>query len=168
MSAGLPAWFERRVAAPVIDQLRRGMTAEKIALTIAIGASLGVFPLLGTTTALCFGAALALGLNQPVIQLVNYLVYPLQIPLIYVFVRLGERVAGVPGVSFDIKSLTAAFAADPLSFFERFGMTGLLGILGWLMIAIPAAALLYLALLPLLRRTAGRLAPATHEKAAAC
>ena len=168
MTKRVAAWFRRRVAAPVMDQLRRGTTPEKIALTIAIGMSLGVFPLLGTTTVLCFTAAIALGLNQPVIQLVNYLVYPLQFPLIYFFVRVGERIAGARSVPFDVKDLAAAFAADPISFVGRFGITGLHGILGWLMIAVPATGLMYLGLVPLLRRTARGLAPAVHEESFPC
>ena len=168
MSGRLSAWFERRVTEPVLDQLRRGMTPEKIALTIATGMSLGVFPLLGTTSALCFAAAVAFGLNQPVIQVVNYLVFPLQIPLIYLFVRLGERTAGAHSVSFDVKSLTAAFAADPISFIGRFGMTGLHGILGWLMIAVPAASLIYIGLVPVLRRSVRALAPAEQEEITRC
>lgn len=137
MKDRVTAWFRRRVAEPVLDQLRRGMTAEKIALTIAIGASLGVFPLLGTTTVLCFVAALALRLNQPVIQIANYLVYPLQIPLIYFFVKVGQRIAGAPSVAFSVKDIA---------------VTGLHGILGWLVIAVPVTGLVYFGLLPLIRR----------------
>lgn len=160
--------LRRRVAGTVIDQLRRGITPEKVALTIAAGAVLGVFPLLGTTTALCFAAAAALGLNQAVIQVVNYVVYPLQIPMIYVFVRLGERTSGARAVSFSVTELSAAFAADPIAFLGRFGMTGLHGILGWLVIAIPAAGLVYLGLVPLLRRAHRSLVQGDPKDARAC
>jgi uncharacterized protein (DUF2062 family) len=162
------AWFRRRVVGAVLDQLRRGITPEKVALTIALGALLGVFPVLGTTTVLCFAAAAVLGLNQPIAQLVNYLVYPLQIPLIYFFLRLGERTAGGGRVRFDLRELTALFAADPLSFVERFGVTGLHAILGWLLIAVPAVPLLYAVLVPLIRRAARRMGAATHKETARC
>ncbi len=142
----------QRVTAPIAAQLRQGISAEKIALTIAIGAALGVFPLLGTTTALCLIAGAALRLNQPVIQAVNYLMYPMQLLLILVFVRLGERIVSARPVSFSIPELTRRFAEDPLGFLARFGMTGLHGILGWMIVAIPTAFLLRLALLPALRR----------------
>lgn len=164
MTGALGAWLRRRVARPVLDQLRRGITPEKIALTIALGALLGIFPILGSTTLLCFAAAAALGLNQPIVQLVNYLVYPLQIPLIYVFVRLGERIAGADRVAFDIVELTALFASDPLAFLARFGATALHGILGWALVAIPSIPLLHFVLVPLLRRSARRLVPVRSEE----
>jgi uncharacterized protein (DUF2062 family) len=158
----------RRFAQPVLDELRRGITPEKVALTIAAGALLGVFPLLGTTTVLCVAAAAALGLNQAVIQVVNYAAYPLQLPLIYVFVRLGERAAGARAVPFSVTELSAAFAADPIAFLGRFGMTGLHGILGWLVIAVPAAGLIYLGIVPLLRRAHRALVQANPKDAPAC
>ena len=78
-----------KLRALVLDQLRQGITPEKIALTIALAAGIGVFPLLGTTTVLCFAIGVPLRLNQALMQLVNYLVYPLQIAGIYLFVRIG-------------------------------------------------------------------------------
>lgn len=162
------ALLSRRVVRPVLDQLRRGITPEKVALTIAAGAVLGVFPLLGTTTVLCFAAAAALGLNQAVIQVVNYVVYPLQIPMIYVFVRLGERTSGARAVPFSVTELSAAFASDPMAFMGRFGMTGLHGILGWLVVAVPAAGLVYLGLVPLLRRARRSLVQSEPKDAPAC
>jgi len=142
----------RRITSPIVDQLRQGINAEKIALTIAIGAALGVFPLLGTTTALCLAAGVLMRLNQPVIHAVNYLMYPIQLLLIFFFVRLGEWVVRAKPVSFSIPELTRQFADDPLAFLARFGMTGLHGILGWMIVAVPLAFLLRIALLPALRR----------------
>ncbi|MFP5305375.1 MAG: DUF2062 domain-containing protein, partial [Gammaproteobacteria bacterium] len=72
-------FWQRRVVAPIVAQLRQGITPEKIALTLALGAVLGIFPILGSTTLLCAVAGVWLRLNQPVIQIVNYFMYPLQI-----------------------------------------------------------------------------------------
>jgi uncharacterized protein (DUF2062 family) len=65
------------------------MTPGSLALTIAVGAALGVFPVLGSTTLLCALAAFALRLNHPAIQLANYAVYPLQLLLIAPFYAAG-------------------------------------------------------------------------------
>ena len=69
--------------------LKEGMSSKKIALCIALGIVLGIFPVLGTTTLLCTMAALALRLNLPLIQLVNYAVYPLQLFLLSFFYGFG-------------------------------------------------------------------------------
>src|ERR1700722_17675930 len=49
-SGGLRALWRRRVLELAMAQLRQGITPRKIALTIALGVTLGLFPILGTTT----------------------------------------------------------------------------------------------------------------------
>ena len=56
------------------DLALRGMSPEAMALSIALGFVLGVFPVPGCPTLLCALAALALRLNGPAVQAVNYLV----------------------------------------------------------------------------------------------
>ena len=87
---------KNRLIAPFIELLRQGMSPEKIALTIALGIMLGVTPVLGSTTLLCTLAALALRLNLPAIQLVNAVVYPLQIILLIPFFKLGAFAVPTP------------------------------------------------------------------------
>jgi hypothetical protein len=99
-------------------------------------------------------AALWLKLNQPIIQLVNWLVAPLQLPGIYLFVRIGERLTRSPPVQFSISGLVQQFRASPLQFMRLFGMTGVRAVLAWLLIAPAIAAVVYVALRPPLRRLA--------------
>jgi uncharacterized protein (DUF2062 family) len=148
----LREFWQRRVVDVVLAQLRQGITPQKIALTVAIGATVGLFPILGSTTLLCFLAALWLRLNQPIIQTINYLMYPLQVAGIYFFIRLGEWLTRTPPLSFSITGLLEQFRAAPLHFLQQFGMTALRGVLAWCLLAPLAAALLYFSLLPLLRR----------------
>ncbi len=147
----------------LLAQLRQGITPEKIALTLAIGLVLGLFPIFGTTSALCLLAGLWLKLNQPMIQLVNWFAAPLQLPGIYLFVRIGERLTRTPPVHFSIAGLLQQFRAAPLQFLQQFGMTGLRAILAWLLIAPAVAAVVYVALLPPLRRL-GRLRGRSQER----
>src|ERR1039457_853061 len=63
--------FAHRIIQPVLNLLRQGMTPEKVALTIALGVTLGVTPIFGLASILCFLAAILLRLNGPAIQLVN-------------------------------------------------------------------------------------------------
>lgn len=76
MASGQQGFWRRRIVNPLVDLLRQGITSEKIALSIALGITLGITPVIGSTSILCFLAAILLGLNAPAIQLVNYLVYP--------------------------------------------------------------------------------------------
>lgn len=147
------AW-RRRTLDIVVTQLRQGVTADKIALTLAIGLIFGLFPIFGTTTALCVMAALWLKLNQPLMQLVNWFAAPLQLPGIYLFVRIGEHLTHSAPVQFSIPGMVQQFRASPLQFLRMFGMTGLRAILAWLLIAPVIAAVVYFALLAPLRRMA--------------
>jgi len=153
MSAqGLHALWRRRVLGVALAQLRQGITPQRIALTVALGAVLGLFPILGTTTALCLLAGVFLKLNQPILQVVNWVAAPLQLPGIYFFVRTGERLTHAPAVSFSIPALMAAFKTAPLQFLKQYGVTGLRGVLAWVLIAPGIALVLYACLLPALKR----------------
>jgi uncharacterized protein (DUF2062 family) len=150
-------WLTRvreRTLGLVLAQLRQGITAPKIALTLALGLALTVFPIFGTTATLCVLIGLWLRLNQPLLQLINWCATPLQFPAIYFFVRVGERLTHAPPLSFSILGLARSFRASPAAFLREFGMTGLRGILAWALIAPPLAAATYLLLLPPLRRLA--------------
>ena len=57
------SFWKRRVVTPLIAQLKQGVTPEKLALTVALGLVLGIFPILGATTLLCGAAAIALRLK---------------------------------------------------------------------------------------------------------
>jgi uncharacterized protein (DUF2062 family) len=151
-SEGLRALWRRRVLEVTLAQLRQGITPRKIALTIALGVVLGLFPVLGTTTILCLLTGVLLKLNQPAIQAASWLVWPLQVPGIYFFVRAGEWLTHAPRRSFSIRTLLAAFDDSPLRFVQQFGLLGLRGVLAWALIAPPLALLLYLLTLPVLRR----------------
>jgi uncharacterized protein (DUF2062 family) len=148
------SWWRRWLVAPVVKQLILGTTPEKIAWTISLGVVLGVFPIMGSTTLVCLLAGWLLQLNQPVLHVFKTLVYPLHLALILVFIRLGERLYGVPLISFSVPQLLARFQADPLQFVKDFGLAAWHGVSAWLLIAPFAAVLIKMLMLPLLRRLA--------------
>ena len=157
-AATLPeSWWRRRVLAPIIGQLKQGTTPQLIALTIAAGAVIGVFPILGATTLLCAVFAAVLKLNQPIIQLVNYLIYPVQIALLFPFYRAGEKLfqqAPVPLLS--IVELNERFWAAPGQFFVDYGMVALYGVTVWTLLAPVLMGLLYFGLRAPLQRLSRR------------
>ncbi|PYQ20737.1 MAG: DUF2062 domain-containing protein [Acidobacteria bacterium] len=145
-------WLRRRVVGPLGLMLRHGSTPERVAISLALGAALGLFPIVGTSTLLCFAAALAFRLNHPAIQLANYLMYPFQIPFILLYVRFGEALLASPPVPFDPRMLAVSLRADPAAFFARFGLAAGHAVVGWSAAAPFLVGTLYAAVLPLLRR----------------
>ncbi len=156
MTTAAPAesFWKKRIVAPIAGQLRQGITPEKIALTIALGGVLSIFPILGATTILCAIAAFALRLNQPVIHLVNYCAYPAQFALLIPFYRAGETLFGKPHVPLSISFLLGRFRESPGQFLRDFGMIGVQGIVVWALVAPLLAAVIYFALRPMLQTLA--------------
>jgi uncharacterized protein (DUF2062 family) len=130
--------------------MRQGISPQRLAITLALGFAIGCIPVVGIPTFVCAGLALLLGLNLPAIQAANYAAMPLQLLLIVPFVRLGGRIyAFGPKQPFDARALLHTSLTATAS-----QMGGLAGraLLGWLLIAIPAVALITVLLIPLLRR----------------
>jgi len=147
-------WWRRWFVAPVMAQLRQGMTVERVSWTISLGVVFGVFPIMGSTTVVCILVAWAFRLNQALLHVFKTAVYPLHLALILVFIRLGERLHGAPLIKFSIPELLGKFKDDPLQFARDFGMAGWHGVSAWLLIAPIAAVLLKLAVTPLVRHAA--------------
>ena len=95
-------FWQRRIRGPVVAQLTQGISAGRIALTISLGITLGIFPILGATSILSGIAAWILKLNQPIIQAVTVLTFPLQCLLLLPFYRAGESLFGIPSIPLSI------------------------------------------------------------------
>ena len=105
-------FFHCRVVAPIVALLTQGITPEKIALSLAFGIVLGIFPVLGSTTVLCAAAALVFQLNLPAIQLVNYLIYPVQLFLLVPFIRMGEKLFRVAPLPLSLAQILTMVRTD--------------------------------------------------------
>jgi uncharacterized protein (DUF2062 family) len=89
-------WLRHMLVEPLLALLRQGVAPRSLALATALGAGIGIFPVLGVSTVALTALALPLRLNLPAIQLVNYLVSPLQLLLIIPFLRVGESLLRAP------------------------------------------------------------------------
>ena len=145
-------WLRRRVVNPFIDLLKQGITPEKIALSVALGVTIGVFPALGTTTILCGIAAWALKLNIPAMQLVNYLVYPLQLALFIPLLQTGSKLFGSGQMNMTLTQVGELVRADVRRAISVLGVATFHGILLWMIVSPVAAAGIYYLLLPVLKR----------------
>jgi uncharacterized protein (DUF2062 family) len=145
-------FYSRSVARPLLDLLRQGVTPEKIALSVALGVMLGVFPVLGSTTAFCALAAFVWQLNLPAIQIVNHLVYPLQLALLIPFFRLGERFFRTPHLPLSVPQIYAMIHANMGNAIRLLWTTTWHAIVVWCLVAPVCAAAIYVGLTPVLRR----------------
>ncbi len=151
-------FWQRRFVKPIIDLLKQDITPEKIVLSIAFGVTLGVIPVLGATTILCTIAAILFGLNLPAIQLVNYLVYPLQIILLIPFYRAGDFVFNAESLSLSASQVVGMIKEDVWAAIKFLWDTTLHAVVVWCILAPVLVAILYYLLLPLVKRLPFKLA----------
>jgi len=150
----IAAFLERRVRAPVIALLRQGITPDRMALCLALGVGIGVFPILGTTTATCAIVALLLRLNLVAIQIANYAVYPLQILLIIPFLRLGEWLVGAPPLPLSVTQIVERFDGGFWNGITTLARALGHAALGWLVVVPAVTVGIFLGLRPVMRRMA--------------
>ena len=158
------AFLRQRLVRPVVEQLTQGLSPESIALTFAVGLAIAVIPVVGTTTVLCTTAAIVLRLNQPLIQAINYLSFPLQLAFILPYLRLGRLLFGGPAVRMSAEELAAFVASRPAEAVAALWRVTLQALGAWALTAPVIAAVVYFSLRPVLRAAAGRLRSGAVER----
>jgi uncharacterized protein (DUF2062 family) len=144
--------IHRKLIQPFVDLLKQGISPEKIALTIALGISLGLIPMLGTTTTLCTLAALALRLNLPAIMVVNAAVYPLQIAFLIPFLRAGAWLFRVQSPQLTIGQIFQMIRASVWHTILALFTATMHALVVWLIASCAVGGLVYLLTVTLLRR----------------
>lgn len=123
----------------LLNELKKGTSREELSRGISVGILIGIFPLLGFTTFLAFLAGVVFKLNQVLIQTVNYLLYPLQLILIPIYIKLAitlfPAISPFKGKAMSVGVVLEEFKAAPLLFLKNFGAVGLIGVLFWILLA---------------------------------
>lgn len=145
----------RKALDSITALLKQGTSPERIARAVALAVVVGVFPVLGSTTLLCAGAAAWLRLNLPLMQLVNWVIYPVQLILLIPLMSVGSRFFGL-GPLPSLAELMKLVASSPLAAIRLFWPASLSAIGAWMVLAPFVAFLIYFAVLLPLRRFSPR------------
>jgi uncharacterized protein (DUF2062 family) len=148
------SWLRRRFVEPILALLKQGIAPRQLALSLAFGLGLGIFPVLGVSTVLCTLAAIVLRLNLPSIQLVNYAASPAQLLLIIPLVRVGEHLTGAAPQPLSVKAGLALLAQGALEAIHVLGDAIVHAAIGWLVTGPLLIYLLYRLFRPLLEKAA--------------
>ena len=124
----------------------------KLSLVIALGITLSIFPVLGTTTLICTFVSLLFNLNLPAMQLANYAAFPLQVILFFPFLKLGETVSKVSLDPLSKVQLISAFDDGFFCAIEKLSYYLIVACLGWFLVIIPIFFILYLFLCAILKK----------------
>jgi uncharacterized protein (DUF2062 family) len=152
-------FMQRRLVDPLLAILRQGVTPEKLALSLSLGTVIGLIPVLGVSTAICAVVALLLRLNMPAIQIVNYLLTPLQLILIIPLLRFGEMLVNAPRFPITLEGGLALLSHGTINALRILATAIVHATLGWIVLAPVLAFVLYRLLEPTLRHLAPRQTP---------
>jgi uncharacterized protein (DUF2062 family) len=143
---------KEKIRSLISTSLKEGMSCKEISLCIALGVALGIFPVVGTTTLLCAGAAVVFRLNLPLIQLVNYAVYPLQLFLLAFFYGAGSWLFNGQSSSLLGGEIVELFQNDLWGSIIAFWDLTLYAIFAWMLAGPLLALFLYGILKPVIRK----------------
>ncbi len=145
-------YFKQRLIQPFLRYLEQGITPKKMALTIALGLIIGLFPIIGSTTLICSGVAIVLRLNLVAINLINFFVYPFQLMLFLPLIKLGEYIFQINPMPYSPEEIINMFKNETLLAFEKLWFANLVGIAAWAVIALPIFIIVYITAYWIFRR----------------
>jgi uncharacterized protein (DUF2062 family) len=147
-----PSFWQRRLGDPVRALLTQGVTPDKLAATFAAGTAASLFPFLGFTTTLNIAIGLWFRMNQPLLQIINYLLTPLHLLMILVYVRLGEWIWVSDDEHFSVTDMLRSFhELSFMDFLRKFGWAGIHAFTAWALTAPILVAVIYFSLRPMMR-----------------
>jgi len=127
--------FRKWIRDPLADQLKQGVSPEKIAQSLAWATALGIFPILGTTSFLCAIIGMRLRLNHIAMQTLNWIMYPVQIALIIPYLKLGNWIFLQTEMNLSLVQISQRFAENFGAAAADLGGLALRGIGAWLLTA---------------------------------
>ena len=141
--------LKSKIVTPLVTVFKSGITAEKLALSIACGIAGGVFPIPATTTIICALLSFIFNLNLITVQVINLSLTPLQLASFLYFIQWGELILGYDHLEISLDLIQSYTIMESLSIF---GTSFILGCVAWLFIMTPITILLYFILKPLLAK----------------
>lgn len=136
-------WLHSKLFVPFLNFLKQGISPKKLAWSVSIGLVLGISPLLGMTTLLGLAIALPFRLNVAAVQLVNYLVYPLQLLLLVPYFQIGAFLFGHQSIISSFDQLQQLFQGNVIDALQRLGWLFADAVFIWLFFALPLSIIIY-------------------------
>ena len=126
-------------------------------MSLAIGIALGCAPVLGVTTFAAIAICYATELNPVAMQLMNYVMYPVQIVLFIPFIRAGEILFHARHLRINTTQIQQLFHSNTIVALHLLWTAIWHALVVWLVVAPIAVAIMYVLFSPVLRHSASRL-----------
>lgn len=123
------------------EMLITGSTPHQLSMAITLGAIFGILPFLGVTTIVLAFLAVVFRLNMVVIQLANYMVYPLQLLCYLPFLKMGKFLGNIQSIS--ATQVFEIMKENWINGIERLWLIHVWAIIAWALIVIPVGLIVY-------------------------
>lgn len=151
-----PSWparlWQRRVRAPVLRELRRGISPSRVALASMLGLVSATWPQIGTNPFMALLLSWAFRCNKAITSGISLVFTPLQYMLMIPFLRVGETLLGVEHFQTSVAEIITIVATDPIGSFEVLGIPLVHAILGWISCWLVIGPVLFLPARRFMRR----------------
>jgi uncharacterized protein (DUF2062 family) len=135
--------LRRRVFRRVLYFLKRGITPHKLALSLSLGVTIGIIPLYGLTSLLVTLVVFCFRLNLTATHIAHYTVHPIQILLIFPFLKLGDFIFNNSLLPHSFDQLVTMIRTDIWGTLHHFWLAYLTATAVWFIVSIPLAIVLY-------------------------
>jgi uncharacterized protein (DUF2062 family) len=156
--------IQRKVIRPILGLLQHGATPERLAWSLALGAAIGINPLLGSTTLVALAVAGAFRINVVASQISNHAVYPLELLLFPLWIKLGSMLFGTPGLPIHKAELMDAVKHHPWETTKALWMWEWHALIVWAIAMVIVVPVLARALTPVLRRASRHVHPPADSR----
>jgi hypothetical protein len=136
--------------------LKMGADPDKLAWSLALGVVVGVNPLLGSTTLVVLALAAALRLNIVASQVGNHAMYPFEILMFPVFIKVGDVVFGTQKLPLQGHALWYSAKHHPWDTTRLLWTWEWHALVVWAVFAVVAVPAIALGSEPMLRKMARR------------
>ena len=142
----------RRLIQIVKDFLNQGATPHDLALAIALGVIVGMFPVQGTTALICTLIAVLFRLNLIIIQLANYLSFPLMMLMLVPFYTIGHSLFNKGSFEWTFNEMIRLFQTNFWAGVSELSWSIGYAVLVWLIFAPVGILILYIISIKVIRR----------------
>ena len=143
--------------------LTTGITPRKLALTVALGFVIGIFPFFGIASLFCTLVGWRFKLNIPVLLSTCYLAGPFHLLLYLPFIQIGIWMFNADAFRFTFDEILNMLRQDWLDALSKLWLANLLGIIAWFLLGVPFAGFIYVLMLPVFRKFVQVPAPKEEE-----
>ncbi|NBC84055.1 MAG: DUF2062 domain-containing protein [Bacteroidetes bacterium] len=137
------AGFKKKVVHPVTQSLRTGTSPHEVTLTLVLGILVSLIPVFGVSTIIVTTLALRMKLNLIIINIANFLVYPLQILFYIPFIQLGLIIHPSENAPHSFQEFISLAQESWIGAITFFGSATIFAVLAWLLVCIPLGLILY-------------------------